>query len=178
MGPLIDAALEKVDRRHAQLTQLSSDLVDALNLYHTLMREPPASSTGNYTLPKLPVSQMSGSYHQYQNQGGPAPPPLVNESRSPPISAPPIDSLTAPTINCPQMYNGMPQQPSFNAGAMPVGVYQPGVPSSGEYMAPGSMGAVNLPRFHMPPGPPPSGHPQGLAQPPSDRPSLPFQQQG
>jgi signal transducing adaptor molecule len=42
MGPLIDQELEKVDRKHAQLTQLSSDLVEALNLYHTLMREPPA----------------------------------------------------------------------------------------------------------------------------------------
>lgn len=51
MGPLIDAALEKVDRRHAQLTQLSSDLVDALNLYHTLMREPPTPA--GYTLPKM-----------------------------------------------------------------------------------------------------------------------------
>lgn len=40
MGPLIDAELEKVDKKHAQLTQLSSNLVDALNLYHTLMREP------------------------------------------------------------------------------------------------------------------------------------------
>lgn len=40
MGPLIDLELEKVDRKHAHLTQLSSDLVDALNLYHTLMREP------------------------------------------------------------------------------------------------------------------------------------------
>jgi signal transducing adaptor molecule len=42
MGPLIDQELEKVDRKHAQLTQLSSDLVEALNLYHTLMREPTA----------------------------------------------------------------------------------------------------------------------------------------
>lgn len=40
MGPLIDAELERVDRKHAQLTQLSSDLVEALNLYHSLMREP------------------------------------------------------------------------------------------------------------------------------------------
>ena len=41
MGPLIVAELEKVDRKHAQLTQLSSNLVDALNLYHSLMREQP-----------------------------------------------------------------------------------------------------------------------------------------
>lgn len=40
MGPLIDAELEKVDRKHAQLTQLSADLVEALTLYHSLMREP------------------------------------------------------------------------------------------------------------------------------------------
>lgn len=39
MGPLIDAELERVDRKHAQLTQLSSDLIDTINLYHSLMRE-------------------------------------------------------------------------------------------------------------------------------------------
>ncbi|KPJ17898.1 Signal transducing adapter molecule 1 [Papilio machaon] len=43
MGPLVDAALERADRRHARLTQLSADLVDALNLYHSLMRDPPKS---------------------------------------------------------------------------------------------------------------------------------------
>lgn len=40
MGALVDAALERADRRHARLTQLSAELVDALNLYHSLMREP------------------------------------------------------------------------------------------------------------------------------------------
>lgn len=44
MGPLIDAELERVDRKHAQLTQLSSDLVDAINLYHTLMRDDRAAA--------------------------------------------------------------------------------------------------------------------------------------
>jgi hypothetical protein len=51
MGPLIDQELEKVDRKHAQLTQLSSDLVEALNLYHTLMREP-AAPQAYHTMPK------------------------------------------------------------------------------------------------------------------------------
>ena len=37
MGPLIDTELETVDRRLAQLTRLSTELVDALNLYHQLM---------------------------------------------------------------------------------------------------------------------------------------------
>lgn len=39
MLPLIDNELERVDRNHAKLTQLSSNLVDAINMYHTLMRE-------------------------------------------------------------------------------------------------------------------------------------------
>lgn len=51
MGPLIDQELERVDRKHAQLTQLSSDLVEALNLYHTLMREP-VTPQSYHTLPK------------------------------------------------------------------------------------------------------------------------------
>ncbi|XP_053984837.1 signal transducing adapter molecule 1 isoform X3 [Hylaeus volcanicus] len=68
MGPLIDAALEKVDRRHAQLTQLSSDLVDALNLYHTLMREPPPPTTSSYTLPKMPPHI---NPYQFQTPGPP-----------------------------------------------------------------------------------------------------------
>lgn len=39
MGPLIDTELERTDRMHAQLARLSVGLVDAFNLYHTLMRE-------------------------------------------------------------------------------------------------------------------------------------------
>jgi hypothetical protein len=48
MGPLIDAELEAVDRRHAQLTRLSTELVDALNLYHQLMHE---DIQGGYGMP-------------------------------------------------------------------------------------------------------------------------------
>lgn len=70
MGPLIDAALEKVDRRHAQLTQLSSDLVDALNLYHTLMREPAPPTPSGYTLPKM---QPHISPYPFHNPGPPPP---------------------------------------------------------------------------------------------------------
>ncbi|CAG9814044.1 unnamed protein product [Phaedon cochleariae] len=59
MGPLIDAELERVDRKHAQLTQLSGDLVDALGLYHTLMREQPFSGAGKmgygYQPPSTPM---------------------------------------------------------------------------------------------------------------------------
>lgn len=46
MSPLIDSELERVDRRHAQLTQLSSDLIDTINLYHSLMRDTEKMSMG------------------------------------------------------------------------------------------------------------------------------------
>lgn len=61
MGPLIDAELESVDRSHAQLTKLSADLVNALALYHTLMREPEYQSAN-----KLPYA-----YAPHHSQPGP-----------------------------------------------------------------------------------------------------------
>ena len=36
MAPTIDAELEQIDRKHAQLERLSGDLVEALNLYHSV----------------------------------------------------------------------------------------------------------------------------------------------
>ncbi|KAG5677617.1 hypothetical protein PVAND_007359 [Polypedilum vanderplanki] len=56
MGPLIDSELERVDRKHAQLTQLSSDLIDTINLYHSLMRDTekaPMRMLNNYPPPGL-----------------------------------------------------------------------------------------------------------------------------
>lgn len=67
MGPLIDTELERVDRKHAQLTQLSSDLVEAINLYHTLMREPDRSMMmggSGYGMGGFPgQAPMSGMYN-------------------------------------------------------------------------------------------------------------------
>lgn len=54
MTPLVDNELERVDRKHAQLSQLSADLADAVSLYHQLMRD-----SGNF-----------GAY-------GPPPPPQI-----------------------------------------------------------------------------------------------------
>lgn len=73
MGPLIDTELERVDRKHAQLTKLSTDLVDALSLYHMLMREPQYPSVNkmpyNYP-PHVVPSHPSVIYN-----GGMPPPP-------------------------------------------------------------------------------------------------------
>ncbi|XP_053666739.1 signal transducing adapter molecule 1 [Anopheles marshallii] len=81
MGPMIDAELERVDRKHAQLTQLSSDLVDAINLYHNLMREPDRSAmmsmggaAGGYAAPGGyvggPMNPMYGMPAMYQSLPG------------------------------------------------------------------------------------------------------------
>lgn len=70
MGPLIDAELERVDRKHAQLTQLSSDLVEAINLYHTLMPEPQISSMSKaaygYVPSMPPMHSMVNRIDQFQ----------------------------------------------------------------------------------------------------------------
>nr|CAD7396606.1 unnamed protein product [Timema cristinae] len=85
MGPLIDQELERVDRKHAQLTQLSSDLVEALNLYHTLMREPAnLQSYHHHTMPKQ-------APYSYQQQTSATHPHMYNGVQFPgqPYSAPP-----------------------------------------------------------------------------------------
>lgn len=64
MGPLIDAELESVDRRHAQLTRLSTELVDALNLYHQLMHEPQQYAAPGAAY--MPPHQMYGAPPQMQ----------------------------------------------------------------------------------------------------------------
>lgn len=67
MGPLIDTELERVDRKHAQLSQLSSDLVDAINLYHSLMRDDRNFAASNYQIPgAMPGIAGGPPYHGMQ----------------------------------------------------------------------------------------------------------------
>ncbi|RUS71864.1 hypothetical protein EGW08_020373 [Elysia chlorotica] len=42
MGPLIDTELEKIDKKHATLVELNKKVMDALQMYHNLMKETPA----------------------------------------------------------------------------------------------------------------------------------------
>ena len=121
---MIDTELERVDRRLAQLTRLSTELVDALNLYHQLMRDLPAApvvsgypgAAGPYA---TPTSQPPGAmymHHPGQHQPGPpvmhggmypgqpeqmAQPGAPMGSGMPPVSAP---------HGMPQMQQGMPPQ--------------------------------------------------------------------
>ncbi|KAK6622929.1 hypothetical protein RUM43_008781 [Polyplax serrata] len=143
MGPLIDAELERVDRKHAQLTQLSSDLVEALNLYHSLMREPggPGPSfiqkPGNYGyMPHL--NPQAHPIHQSQYNGNTA----SNQPYVPP--------------NYPVMPGGVP--PSLSNGPPPV---------SGQYMPEPSRGyPVSSVHQYVNPVPgPPQAQPPPAPQP-------------
>merc|ERR1719215_2368003 len=119
MGPMIDTELEAVDRRHAQLTRLSTELVDALNLYHQLMHEniPPYGLPGGHQ-PQSHIPASTAGYNPYvgpnslppQNQqfngyfpppgvpapnGAPQPPHMVGYPGGPP-QQPPTASSAAP----------------------------------------------------------------------------------
>lgn len=79
MGPLIDSELERVDRKHAQLTQLSSDLIDTINLYHSLMQSDNVTGiSGMYgNFPGAPQQQMfrpAGAMFSSQNPYSSMPP--------------------------------------------------------------------------------------------------------
>lgn len=63
MLPLIDSELECIDRHHAKLTQLSTSLVEAINMYHMLMRESDRI-TGNYNQMQSFMFGQSGQHHQ------------------------------------------------------------------------------------------------------------------
>lgn len=64
MGPLIDAELEKLDKKSAELTIVGSSLVDAMNMYHSLMHEPAhhqhhMGPSGVYKMPPPPQAMFN-----------------------------------------------------------------------------------------------------------------------
>jgi signal transducing adaptor molecule len=122
MGPLIDQELEKIDRRHAQLTRLGGELVEALNMYHNLMREPvgmgqPTMPYGmkmgmNAPLPSASMPQFSqhmGGGVQYS--GYPSyDPNLAYPMMRPPHSAPAANGAGYSPIPYQTPQNNMGQQ--------------------------------------------------------------------
>lgn len=71
MGPLIDQELEIVDKTHASLSAVNSQLVEALNIYCNLMKETSAYSTmqSPYAQPLHQPQQISSSnYNPALNQ--------------------------------------------------------------------------------------------------------------
>ncbi|GFS06908.1 signal transducing adapter molecule 2 [Elysia marginata] len=85
MGPLIDTELEKIDKKHATLVELNKKVMDALQMYHNLMKETPAygyaasglkagmaqqqqPGPGMYALPQMPMGMAGGLPHLSQQQ--------------------------------------------------------------------------------------------------------------
>ncbi|XP_022657664.1 signal transducing adapter molecule 2-like isoform X1 [Varroa destructor] len=135
MTPLIDAELEKIDRKHQSLTTLSQRLTDALATYHQLLRQP--------QMPFMP--SMMGVAPQ-----GPPGVPQMTYYSSPPIGVQP------------QGFHGLPMA---LPGVIPPSRMQPVPPqqpvvsaSSGRSIVlPGQMpppGAEMPPSAHMVMGPP------------------------
>lgn len=144
MGPLIDTELERVDRKHAQLTQLSSDLVEALSLYHTLMREPqfpPVNKVPWYPPPlqmpyngSLPLNMPMPLGHER--------PQLVPHSGPPPSMQP---QQTLPGLPFQSMPGQIPSQMQMHIpqqGEQAMGQFRPGMPAN---FGPSSVGPAPYP---------------------------------
>ncbi|XP_064597039.1 signal transducing adapter molecule 1-like [Liolophura sinensis] len=73
MGPLIDMELEQVDRKHNSLMELNAKVVDALQMYHSLMKEIPGymgKPSNQYPAPSL---QQQQQHHHLPQQQYPQP---------------------------------------------------------------------------------------------------------
>jgi signal transducing adaptor molecule len=137
MGPLIDSELERVDRKHAQLTQLSSDLIETINMYHSLMRETDRAPQMN---------MYSGGYPMYNS-----PNPYQMNYRMHPSNIPPPGMM--PGMPGPQMHNF--QMPPTSSAA--PSNFQP---PSGAFMPPQNP-IQNFQSVNMP-----GGFPQNQMMPP------------
>ena len=78
MGPLIDSELEKLDRRHNHLTKLGSHLVEALDMYRSLMREitPHGPQHPHSQMPNMSMSMPGYPYNASLPPVGPPVSPM------------------------------------------------------------------------------------------------------
>lgn len=162
MGPLIDTELEKIDKKHASLCELNSKVVEAMQMYHNLMKETPApyGYKGQQPAPSVSYSFPSqGAYNgQPQFQSGPSQLPPASRPQGPMPGGP----MPLPQGAMPQNPGMVPQMPPNQMSINPQS-YMPQGPSSQSYSssADSSMNGYN-----------PSVQSQS-AMPPSHNPSLP-----
>lgn len=132
MGPLIDSELERVDRKHAQLTQLSSDLIDTINLYHSLMRE----------TERAPALGMYSGYtpHQmYAAMPGAGFPPGSNPAYRMQPSMPPSNMIPPP---------GMMIQGQFPTNSANLQQNFQNISPAGHFSMPGQSQMMTTPQQH------------------------------
>lgn len=126
MGPLIDEELERVDRRIASLNGVNTQLVEAMNLYHNLMREnlQPGVSPYYPSPAPPPIHQQPYLPHHY--------PPHQQMYQSPPVDsmgyAPPGNYTTGYPTNGPSLHQYHPQhqqqQQQYQPQPVPPGMSQ------------------------------------------------------
>jgi signal transducing adaptor molecule len=121
MAPLIDQELEKIDRQHGRLTELNGRLVEALQLYHSLMQElptyapqPAAANQPNYV-----------SLQMYSNQQpltlGQIPSGITAE-----VGPVPPTQMAPSYFNPPQQYSltsSYPAAVTYNTATVSMGPY-------------------------------------------------------
>ncbi|CAL1543766.1 unnamed protein product [Lymnaea stagnalis] len=123
MGPLIDAELEKIDRKHATLVELNKKVMDALQMYHNLMKETPAYGYSGLKTQETPAYGYSG----LKTPGNYVLPPGVGGA---PNMGPPLQYNNQPQYMLPGGMGGPPSQgpPSMSmaggmSGPMPSQIY-------------------------------------------------------
>ena len=153
MGPLIDNELEGVDRRLAQLTRLSTELVDSLNLYHQLMRDMPAQQQQPYQAPQYGMAMPGMLPPQHQ-----PPPPMQQQQQAAYVQPPSYNSA----VGGQPMYAPQPQAmpPVSTVGyQMPPATAAAAPPESTDTTATAAPGAPLQQQQQMP-----LQHPQGDPQ--------------
>jgi signal transducing adaptor molecule len=152
IAPLIDSQLELIDRRHAALSGANQQLMEAMNLYHNLMKESLQMPyyTGPYPPSTFPVApQFNGQVHPGQQ----IPQQIPNNYQQYPVGSN-ASGPGAPVSGYPNQNNQNYVPTSSQVGPIP---YPPG-----HYQMPGQ-------------GPPQQMH---IAQPPQQPPYGYYQQQG
>lgn len=140
----------QVDRKHAQLSEISSSLVEAMNMYHSLLREPVVGAPMKGALPPSGPAMYHGGH--LPPQGGPG---LVMSH--PAMGHPPPPHMMAPPMG--PMYATLPR-PSMD--------YE----YASQPPPPGASGMYHLQQIPSHPhplpggGPPPNAAPAHFYQPP------------
>lgn len=92
MGPLIDQELEVVDKTHASLSAVNSQLVEALNIYCALMKEDSTYSTipqqSPYAMQQPPTSFSGPAMNPPHIGYAQPPPPQLQSPAQPPTGLP------------------------------------------------------------------------------------------
>ncbi|GAB1603030.1 signal transducing adapter molecule 1-like [Argonauta hians] len=138
MGPLIDTELERIDKKHANLVELNMKVMDALQMYHNLMKDNPVfytlshqaaappPHTPNTYIPPPGIPQPAPpqqQQQQYANQ-----PQYISPGQAPPPPPSIIHANNGPQGPLPSNMMSQQQQapaPSLNGNSIAASQQQP-----------------------------------------------------